>query len=285
MTKVKEVEKSAVDNTVVEIRPIKRIGWLPADHDGAYKYTGTETFLTPSIEASTGQLRTGLSEEDERRLEKAMNLAVGSLNKYSDWWKNHKNFVCRIPKEGRVFDLKNPRHELEYKFLSSNHPKVCKSPTEVPDSPDADFVLTSPELDAKQENIKAKSEREAVKKFGTMSTEDKRNTLKVYAINNGQVTGRVPKNASEDFIEAQLYKRLKDSPDYFLSIVNNPSFNTLSFIDDCVSTRVIQKQGAKYITPGGDVIGLTLELAVEYLEDPRNQEFKLMLKEQLNHIK
>jgi len=276
-----EVKESVVGIKTVTVKPIKRRGWLPEGHDGEYRFTGTRIFFQPETDSKTRQLKTGLTEEDERRLEKLMHMTPGTLNKYNkDFWGNN---LMSIPKEGKTYYLDNPKDELEYKVLI-NWSKVAPSQAAVIDCPEAIFFLSNVEEDAKKEVVKANIEMKAMKTFGKLSTDDMKNVLKIYTQLEGKSTGKITKDMSVDFISSTLYKKVKENPEEFLRIVEDPSFETRVLIDDLVSNRILTKSGSKYIITGGDVLAPTLEATVDYLKDPHNQDVLLTLIQKLKSI-
>lgn len=278
MESVAEIKDGEITYTV---KPVIRTGWLPAGHDGEYRFTGTGVGFQPQVDSKTRQLKTGLTEEDERRLEKSLHLSAGTLNKYNkDYWGTVKFF---IPKEGKTYFMSNPQDELEYKVLSQ-WSKVAPSASTVQFNPEADFYISNSLDEAREDNTKAIIEMKAFKKFGTLSTEQMMDVLKVYTQLTGKATGKITKATSVDLINATLYKKVKENPKEFLRITDDATFNTRVFIDDMVSNRVLMKSGSKYIVTGGDQIGVDIEATIDYLEDPKNQDVVIALKNKLNSI-
>lgn len=265
------VKKESVVNDTpdkVTLKPIKKNGWLPDDHDGAIRYSKCFERLTVQAARGTGVLQTGLTEEDERRLEKKMNMSTGTLSRYNkDFW---TMFRVDVPKEGQILDLSFPEDELKYLVLKA-HQRVANSEMERFDSPFAEYVMTSEEQEAKVVNKKSKLKRKAYKVFSAMSTTEMRDVLKVLGKRAGD-------DSSVDFVESQLDKIVTDDPQNFLNTVEDPTFTMRAFIDDCISSRVLVKNGTKYQLPGGDVVGYALEQTIEYLQNPSNQEVYLDLK-------
>ena len=250
-------KESVFKNDRVTLKPIKKNGWLPEDHDGSIRYSKCFERLTVQSQRGTGVLNTGLTEEDERRLEKKMNMSPGTLSRYNkDYW---NKFYIDVPKEGKELDLANPKDELVY-FVLRDHQRVANSEMERFDSPFAEYVMTSVEQEAKVENKKSKEMRDVLKVIGKRAGDD----------------------ASVDFIESQLDKIVTEDPQEFLATVEDPTFTMRAFIDDCLSSRVLTKSGTKYVLPGGDVVGYTLEQTIEYLKNPDNQEVYLDLKGKLS---
>lgn len=282
-----EVGNSAVEKKVekvesVSLKPIVRTSWLPKGHDGEFKFTGCETWLVPFKNGQTGQRNTGLTEEDERRLEIKLRLTVGTLNRYNeDYWGKYK---VMIPKEGKILMLDNPKDELDYLTLKAN-PLIANSLMEVADSPGATHYLSSVAKEAEVDNIKEKSERSAIKKFGQYSSKEMLDVLKIYTQLEGKAAAKLTTSTPVDLIETTLYNKLKADPEEFLRISNDPSFKTRVLIDDLVSARVLIKTGSKYIVNGGDTVGATLQDTIDFLENPSNQDVLISLKGKLEAVK
>ena len=269
------VRKESVKKDKVTLKPIKKHGWLPDNHDGSIRYSKCFERLTVQAQKGTGVLNTGMTEEDEVRLETKMHMSPGTLSKYNrDYW---TMFKVDVPKDGLVLDLTNPEDEVKYLVLKA-HQRVANSEMERFDSPFAEYVMTSQEQEAKVENQKSKLKRQAYKLFSGMSTSEMKDVLKV-------IGRRVGDDASVDFVEAQLDKYLTDDPKAFIDTVNDPTFKMRAFIDDCLSSRVLVKSGTKYQLPGGDTVGFTLEQTIEYLQNPDNQEVYLDLKGKMSITK
>lgn len=276
MSKVVEITEEK--GTVITLKPIVRQGWLPKGHDGEFQFTGCETWKVPTKSSQTGQRQTGLTPEDEARLERKLKLAAGSLSKYNeDFWSNYK---IKIPKEGRIFYMENPKDELDVLILKA-HPDIANSAMEVADSPGASHYLSSLEKEAEVNNAKDKSEREAIKLYAGLGTDEKIDVLKVYGLLGGRSSIKITKNTSVDLIESSLYEKLKNDPDEFIRIVKDPSFKTRVLIDSLIAKRILIRSGSKYIVHGGDAIGVNLEATIEYLEDPQNQDVLISLKGKL----
>jgi len=269
------VEESVSTNIKIDkvtVKPIKKHGWLPDDHDGSLRYSRCFERLTVQATKGSGVLNTGLTEEDELRLENKMNMSPGTLSRYNvDYW---TMFRVDVPSDGIQLNLANPEDELKYLVLKA-HQRVANSEMERFDTPFAEYVMTSKEQEARVENKKSKLKRKAYKVFSNMNTTEMRDVLKV-------IGKRAGDDASVDFVESQLDKVVTDDPQGFLTTVEDPTFKMRAFIDDCLASRVLVKNGTKYQLPGGDTVGYTLEQTIEYLQNPDNQEVYLDLKGKLS---
>ena len=189
--------ESVIDTTKVTLKPIKKHGWLPDDHDGSLRYSKCFERLTVQATKGTGVLMTGLTEEDEKRLEKKMHMSPGTLSKYNkDYW---TMFKIDVPSEGISLDTNNPEEEVKYLVLKA-HQRVANSEMERFDTPFAEYVMTSVEQEAKMENKKSKLKRKAYKVFSNMSTTEMADVLKVMGKRAGDA-------ASVDFIKEYSNKK------------------------------------------------------------------------------
>ena len=76
------VEESVSTNIKIDkvtVKPIKKHGWLPDDHDGSLRYSKCFERLTVQATKGSGVLNTGLTEEDEIRLESKMNMSPRNI--------------------------------------------------------------------------------------------------------------------------------------------------------------------------------------------------------------
>ena len=267
-----EVETNVT--TKVTVRAIKKMGWLPAGHDGEVRFTNTFERLTVQRDSASGMLFTGLTESDERRLEKAMLLKEGTLSKYNEeFW---PKFYMDIQSKGKVLDLNNPRQELEYLVMKA-HSFFANSEIERHDSPSAKYVLSSAVEEAKVEGQKTKVRSEAYKLFLTMSAEE---LIDVHNVINPNK--KLSVSSGLDFINSAVEKIVVDTPEVFLSTLKDTSFKLKAFVDKCVQAKLVVKNGPKYTLQGGEKLGLTLSEAIDYLRNPENQDVYINLKSKLD---
>jgi len=104
--------------------------------------------------------------------------------------------------------------------------------------------------------------------------------LRIYS-HAGKNTSRFNSSTSKDLIESTLYDKIKEDPQSFLDIVNDPNFKTRVLIDKLMVARIILRNGTRYIVNGGDQLGATLEDTINYLADPANQEVVISLRAKL----
>jgi hypothetical protein len=102
---------------VVELKIRKKNPWA-----GLLKYKQCFDYIAPYFTRS-GSIYTGLTPEDERKFEKALGYAEGTLAKTSDYW---KTFTVKVGAKSVILDDSFPRQEMIIKFLSG-HKRVATS--------------------------------------------------------------------------------------------------------------------------------------------------------------
>ena len=261
---------------IYTVKSLSRNSWLPKGHDGEARYNGCSAGIQPAVDRRTGQLKTGLTKEDEVRLEEALFLDKGALNKFNTkFW---SEYWIKIPgKDGIILDLSNPEDELKYLVLSADH-KIAKSESDAMTNMYAEFIMTSKEVESKVKSTKIKSKKEAFAKFSKMTITEQMNFLKVYEGGKNKVSN----SSSPEFIESVIGTIVEENSDAFLSTLEDPYYKIKLLIEDSVTARVMQKMGTKYfITGNPDPLGMTLLDTIETLNDPKNQDLLISIKSKL----
>lgn len=231
------------------------------------KYKNCFDYIAPYWTRS-GNIYTGLTEEDEKRLEKALGFEDGKLSKSSEYW---VNFCVKLGDREKVLNTSNPWDELQYLFLKG-HKRVATSLADI--KPATDYVLINKEAEAQESNRLNRRKRDAIKVFDKMSLDDMRKCLKLYGYKSDSI--------SSELIESKLYSLVEREPEkYFSKWVNNKDKETEYNIAEAISKNIIRKSKNVYYY-GTDIIGNSLEDTISYLNDPKNQDLKLTI---INEIK
>jgi hypothetical protein len=234
---------------------LRPIGWNKWSGITKYKncFEDIGSYYTRS-----GQLYTGLSEEDEARLTKSLGL---DLKKSSDYW---KTFFIRTSVSDIILDTDNAMDELKYLFLKS-HKRVKNSLME--NKAGANFVLINRDEEAKRDNVYAKLEIEAVIEFNKLTPTEMRKCLRIFGHNADTM--------STEVTQSKLYQVIKANPQSFLDRwVNNKDKEEQVLIETAISKNIIRRDKHMY-KYGSDTIGNSLEETIGFLKDPRNQDVKL----------
>ncbi|MFA5396906.1 MAG: hypothetical protein WC346_12935 [Methanogenium sp.] len=252
----------------VILRPISRNKWA-----GISKYKGCYTYLAPYLTRS-GSLYTGLSTAtpEERATKERLEQALGQdLSPMSKFW---ESYFIRIGSTDIFIDPSTPRGELDYLFLKK-HKRIASTVNKV--LPSHDFVLIDENEEAKVVNEYNRNKRQAFKELDKMSPSDKRRALRIYGFN--------PETSTDEMIENRLTDLIEKDPKKFFSLwVDNKKRDTEFLIKQGVALNVLSKNKTVY-KYGQDVIGHTLEDAIDYLDNPINQETKIAIQKNINSIK
>jgi len=129
MSEVIEKTNTVVLPKKVTIKPARKHSWLPENHDGAFRFGRTAEYLTVQVDRHTNTLNTGLTQEDEARLETKMNLPAGSLSKNKGkYW---ETFRVAIPQGGTVLQPATVyADEIAYKVFLE-HQEVANTAQEL----------------------------------------------------------------------------------------------------------------------------------------------------------
>lgn len=231
---------------------------------GVQKYDNCRVILYVGID-KFGRIVTGLTSEDESRLEKALGFDAGYLAKSSKFW---KEFSVQIDSTGLTLDPTDPYQELQYLFLNKSN-KVSKSLKAIPNS--AIAVMYCEEEVAKHSNLSRKGKVDAFKKFATMSHDDMKKILVMYG-------KRAVDSMANDVVEDILGTEIELNPNKFLEIATDPNIEKKLFITGLMNKGIIKKIGTRYVY-GEVVLGTSLESVVTFLSDKANQPILLALKE------
>ena len=214
-----------------------------------------------------GNLYTGLTPEDARRLEKALGKQEGELGPNSDFW---VTFAVRLGAKDLILNTERPLDELQYLFLKG-HKRVAVGLSNV--DPTKDYVLISKEAEAEKANKANKVKREAYRELDKMSIEDMRKCLRLYGMKSDTM--------SNELVEAKLTEQIEKSPEAFmLKWVNNPDKDMNYLIEEAISKNIIRKNRSQYYF-GTDLIGTGLDDAIAYLKDKKNQEIRLAIMQEI----
>lgn len=238
----------------VTLRPIKKDRW-----SGLIKYRNCYEDIAPYYTRS-GMVYTGLTKADEDRLSVLLGV---DLKQGSEFW---KNFFIRTYTGDLILELEDPNDELKYLFLK-NHKRVKTSEFEHKAS--ANFLLINKEEEAKKSNLINKIRRRAIKEFDSLTAEDIRKVLRLFGLNGDNLEPEVAEN--------KLFELIENNPESFLEKwVNNKHREVEVTIERAISANVIRRNKNMY-KYGSEVIGRSMVEAIDFLENPKNQDILLTI--------
>ena len=233
---------------------------------GITKYKNCFDYIAPYWTRS-GNKYTGLSEEDAKRLEREIGYAEGHLSPFSEYW---NTFAIKLTTKEIILHTERPYDELQYLFLKG-HKRVANGINNV--KPNTDYILINKDSEAEEANRINKVKRQAILEFNKLSLEDMRKALRLYGYKSDAMSSEV--------VESKLFELVENDPNkFFLIWVNNKIKNTQFIIEAAVAKNVMRKSRNVYYY-GTDIIGSSIDDAVSYLDDKKNQDLKMVIMQEI----
>jgi hypothetical protein len=209
---------------------------------------------------------TGLTPVDRERLEAQLEF---KLDPDSAFWDNF-NIELSDRRPAVTLDTAIPFDELRYKFLT-NHKDVANGYNDR--KAGASYVLVEEKASAEEVIKKADVRIDALIAFRQMTIEQMRKCLRLF--------GHRADQAGTEVVKSALYQIVEENPSKFISLwVNNENKELQYIIEEAASRNILRKNKTIY-KYGTDIIGHTLEDAIDYLKDPANSTIKLGILSQI----
>lgn len=248
---------------IVELKIKKSNPWT-----GLIKYKGCMDYIAPYFTRS-GSIYTGLTPEDEKKYEKALGYAEGTLAKESDFW---KTFSVKVGSNSLLLDDQFPRQEMIIKFLSG-HKRVATSLDKF--TAGKDYLLINREAEAIEQNKVNKLRRDAIKAFDKLSLEEMRKCLRLFGVR--------PDNLSNELVESTLFNLIDKQPKrFFDKWVDNTTKETEFLIEEAIAKGIIRKDRTQYYY-GSEMMADSLADCIAYLDSKKNQDLKLSIINQVEN--
>lgn len=246
----------------VVVRILKVNPWV-----GLTKWQNCFDYVGPYWTRS-GNVYTGLKNEEARQLEQQLGYEEGTLSQSSEFW---STFAVKLGKKDLILNTNKPEDNLKYLFLKG-HKRVAEGLAQV--TPATDYVLINKDSEAEELNRLSKVKREAYKALDKMSIEDMRKCLRLYGIKSD--------NISNELVEAKLTEQIETAPAKFMMRwVNNPQKEINFLIEEAISKNIIRKNRSQYFF-GTDQIGNGIDDVIAYLNDKKNQDIKMAILNEIN---
>jgi len=214
---------------------------------------------------------TGIDEKEQRRLEKALGYDIGTLAPHSQFWKEYA-----IPMTDRDLrlDLTNPKDQLDY-YLIKADPRVANSVNELANWPKAEYVVHDEEENARKENLEIDNEARAIHDYMELSSNEKRNYLKLMGKHSGSM--------SDARVVNILFKIAKEDPTEFNRISDLPGAKTMILIYDLIEKGILTVRGGIYYYNDMSLGHGETDTAA-FLDSNKNQDLKITLKGKLDKL-
>ena len=283
-SKAKTFKNPLIDKWV-HVKLIKRKGsWLEdvhEHHDGANLWSGSHIgFKGLPFSPIKGRMLDPLTKEERNWFESpesGLGLKENDMSvlKESNFW---YAFSISVTRNGLSLYLGEVIDYLRYKFLLVQ-PQIAPSWDERFEKADYKFAIVDKEIEDKKRVEERDKKSRANRAFGRMEhSKDKMSDFL-----NAYYSGKkmTPRDASTDFLIAEVDKILEEDIVGFLKVIEDPSYDMKVFIGKCINKGLVFKESkTKYKLVGEDDIFRLSEL-VEFMKDSENQIIYGKLKAQL----
>ena len=275
-----------LENKKVSVKTVEkyRTGFTKTS-DGSTLYTGCkQVFQAPTNQ--NDRLIPILTEAEQRWFEERMGLEKNALafnNKDKSYW---KDFRVTLDKKGKTLDLNDYEDFLSYRVLKASN-SIANSKDAINVLQHLFYMVTEDEeLDASSK-LSDRYE-EASKLFASISKSDKKmaNVLRLL----GKI---VTVEANTKWLKSELVKIIEQKAkvpgqlnmDDFIKAAGDKELDNRIFILDALEINEIFVEGSTYKLRAGDIIGYDFAQALSFMNNPKNQQIKLLIEDRINNNK
>jgi len=284
----KEVTKKefTLPNDVVIVKFVKRKMGMSANVDENHvisggMLTGSKRKFCAPLQRN-GSVANILTPEEKEYLERVTNL---NLSVYGDFW---TSFFVSLYKDdaNNRFDMSNPMDYISIRILESLKNDIAPTWNDRNKKQTYQFVITRTDEEFKEKKVKLDTKKQAFKLYGKI--EDDRD--KLIGILKLLTNQPISADSKLDWIQGKVEEYLDKMPSSFLSIIEDKSFDTKVLIHKGIDSGLVIRSGNKYSTidgldlcENGEVA--SFDNAVKYLDNPKNQEVRLLIEARIDNSK
>ena len=284
---VKELtSKFTLPSDIVIVKFVKRKSGMAAHVDENHVISGgmlsgsKKKFCAPL--QKNGNIANILTVDEKEFLEKETGL---NLSVYGEFWQNFYVSLYKDDANNR-FDLSNPMDYISIKILESLNNDVAKSWNDRNKKQTYQFVITRSDEEFKEKKAKLDTKKSAWKLYGKIE-DDREKLIGILKLLTNQP---ISTDSKLNWIQGKVEEYLDSMPSQFLSIIEDPSFDTKVLINKGIDSGLIIRNSNKYST----VDGLDLcengqvpsfDNAVKYLDSSKNQEVRSLIEARIDNGK
>ena len=270
-----------IENQIYKVRKINPNSW-----SGIRLYPFSNEGIGCGLDDLTGLPITGLTEntykvDDQKRkvevkgtrekMEKLLGLdkdtlRVGSTLKPSEFW---INFAIQVGEADLILNTSIPDHQLKVLFLEAQ-PQIANGISNR--KAKSEYLLYTPEEEAKSSNSKKKVKRVAYSLFEKLTQEDKTQIL--------EMAGTPTKSLTADVIDDKLSDYMEEYPSKFTAMVEDPARKNKAFVRHALERGVVTMEDGAFMY-GETVLGFDIDSTTAKLFSVENAKTREAIKLQL----
>lgn len=288
-----DAEKKVLQNKEILLKPITSgsgRGFFKKGHDGEFMFTGCKKKYTLPWVASRNSYYNIFNEPGEQEaFEILLNRKHGELNLYDRKNKFWGVTILEIDKNGRTLNLSNPVHALLFKIAKANIDFIAPSVNSRYDKASYQYMVVDGEVaEAGESKLAAKTER-AMDLFHDI----KKSKIKCYNIL--RLMDKKPNpDSSIEWLKTEIIKVINQKEktagtlniDDFIFAAEDKQASSKIFVLDAIDAQAISAIGGNYrITETNQLIGKSLQGAVDWMDDSVNQDDRLLIESKIKRNK
>lgn len=285
---VKEEEKFVLPNEKVTIKPnFENPGWIKnPKHRAFFMLEGTyKAYMAPRLRS--GVIKDVLTKAEKDHLEKIMNMEDNELSVYrkdNNFW---ESYIVKCTKDPIILDLSKPMDYISYKVLLANSDQIAPSVKNIKDKATYKFYIERQKEVDEVKTTKANTEKDAWLLYSKVEKDAKSlaRVLNVYGhaySSYGNLKSVSAKDNDIEFLRAKLSDIVANDKELFIETVKDPLFETKALLSEALKAGVIKTKVNKYYLDGEDKhFADSFKKAADFLDNPANQEFQLIVESKL----
>jgi hypothetical protein len=276
--KEKEVSNFKLPEESINLKFIKRKKGMAANVEDNHVISGgmleksVKKYCAPALRS--GVIKNILTAEEKSFLETETDL---NLSAYSEYW--HTKYVNLYKQSSsNNFDLSDPSDYISYKILLANKDDIAPDWKSRNKKQTFQFAIVR-DNEIGQESKKALDlVKDAWKAY--VKIEDNREML--LSVISLLQDRQVAEDTKLEWLQGQVEERVDKEPTKFLTLVNDPTFETQSLLKRAINKKVVVVKNKQHYTEDGIKLAGKGEVAsfnksIRFLRDPKNQEIKDLL--------
>ena len=255
---------------------------------GGMAENATRTFVVPML--SSGRYVNVLTDEEKDFLEDLMGLPQNALSVYKKvdnfWDDSNSQGISKVTlkKQDNYLDLSNVEDYIRYKILLANKDFIAPSLEDMEAHPKAtyQFVILDEDSEAKSASEGMSIVMKCYTLYGKL--EDDVDALRLII---ETITGvKTSSNTKKEFLQAKINELIQGNSKMFLKIASDSMLSTKVLIKKAVEQGIISNRGNQYYIKEGNIPMCTdgeptLNVASNWLNLPKNQEYKFSIEAKL----
>jgi len=284
-----KIKSPLIDKKLLIVPVRRKSGWLPEGHAAQFLHGNSYWRAVVKKDAKTGLFVDPLNNDERMFFESpdsGMALKQGDLSIYKDDKNYWSSYTVKLKDEVTVLDLSNPKDYITWKVLLTCSDTIAPYAEDKYKKASYKFCIQE-EGYQDEERVKSSNEKkEAYKFLGKIdnSPSKMKDFLGLY-LTNKPGGKSIPPDAKQEFLINQLDKIIETDLKTFNALANDKDYEKKVLILNGMRAKAIKREGMEFKTPEGQSMGLNLQEAIAYLDNPIHSDEVIKIKQRIENAK